>query len=95
MVADGGFFTFDPIFNANHAYPKNWFKDEGGNIIYGSTTPETKQALSELREMYADGLIDKEFLTRKYEDNAGLVSGGRAGILFAPPGSEAGRCLMR
>ncbi|MEK5491841.1 extracellular solute-binding protein [Paenibacillus sp. FSL R7-0297] len=84
VVADGGFFTFDPIFNANHAYPKNWFKDEGGNIIYGSTTPETKQALSELREMYADGLIDKEFLTRKYEDNAGLVSGGRAGILFAP-----------
>lgn len=28
VVADGGFFTFDPIFNANHAYPKNWFKDE-------------------------------------------------------------------
>ena len=84
VVTDGGFFTFDPIFNVHHSYPKNWFKDESGTIVYGSTTPETKQALSALRDMYAAGLIDKEFLTRKWEDNAGLVSSGRAGILFAP-----------
>lgn len=84
VVTDGGFFTFDPIFNVYHSYPKGWFKDEGGNIVYGSTTPETKQALGVLRDMYAEGLIDKEFLTRKWEDNAGLVSSGRAGILFAP-----------
>ncbi|TCM99103.1 putative aldouronate transport system substrate-binding protein [Paenibacillus sp. BK033] len=84
IVGDGGFFTFDPIFNAYHSYPKSWFKDEEGNIFYGSTTPETKQALGVLRDMYANGLIDKEFLTRKWEDNAGLVSSGRAGILFAP-----------
>lgn len=84
VVGDGGFFTFDPIFNAHHSYPKSWFKDDQGNIVYGSTTPETKEALGVLRQMYADGLIDKEFLTRKWEDNAGLVSSGRAGILFAP-----------
>ncbi|MDO3412522.1 extracellular solute-binding protein [Saccharibacillus sp. CPCC 101409] len=84
VVGDGGFFTFDPVFNAYHSYPKSWFQDESGNIVYGSTTPETKQALGVLRDMYAAGLIDKEFLTRKWEDNAGLVSSGRAGILFAP-----------
>ncbi|WP_165822668.1 extracellular solute-binding protein [Paenibacillus montanisoli] len=84
IVGDGGFFTFDPIFNLNHSYPKSWFKDDSGNVVYGSTTPETKQALAQLSEMYKDGLIDKEFLTRKWEDNAGLVSSGRAGILFAP-----------
>ncbi|MCM3626709.1 extracellular solute-binding protein [Paenibacillus glycanilyticus] len=84
IVGDGGFFTFDPIFNAYHSYPKSWFKDDEGNVFYGSTTPETKEALGVLREMYASGLIDKEFLTRKWEDNAGLVSSGRAGILFAP-----------
>jgi len=84
IVGDGGFFTFDPIFNAYHSYPKSWFKDDQGNIVYGSTTPETKEALGVLRQMYAEGLIDMEFLTRKWEDNAGLVSSGRAGILFAP-----------
>ncbi|SDW76679.1 extracellular solute-binding protein [Paenibacillus sp. CF384] len=84
IVGDGSFFTFDPIFNLNHSYPKSWFKDDSGNIVYGSTTPETKQALQQLSDMYKEGLIDKEFLTRKWEDNAGLVSGSRAGILFAP-----------
>lgn len=84
VVTDGGFFTFDPVFNVNHSYPKNWFKDSSGNIVYGSTTPETKEALKVLRDLYAADLIDKEFLTRKWEDNAGLVSSGRAGILFAP-----------
>ncbi|CAM4005878.1 extracellular solute-binding protein [Saccharibacillus endophyticus] len=84
VVGDGGFFTFDPVFNAYHSYPGSWFKDDAGNIVYGSTTPETKQALGALRDLYAEGLIDKEFLTRKWEDNAGLVSSGRAGILFAP-----------
>lgn len=84
VVGDGGFFTFDPVFNVNHSYPGSWFRDDSGNIVYGSTTPETKQALGVLRDLYADGLIDKEFLTRKWEDNAGLVSSGRAGILFAP-----------
>ncbi len=84
IVGDNVFFTFDPIFNQNHAYPKNWFKEDSGRIVYGSTTPETKQALVLLRSMYKDGLIDKEFLTRKWQDNAELVSGGRAGLLFAP-----------
>ncbi|MFS0723129.1 extracellular solute-binding protein [Paenibacillus sp. 1P07SE] len=84
VVGDGGFFTFDPIFNAYHSYPGSWFQDGDGNIFYGSTAPETKEALGVLRDMYAAGLIDKEFLTRKWEDNAGLVSSGRAGILFAP-----------
>ncbi|MBP3964633.1 extracellular solute-binding protein [Paenibacillus lignilyticus] len=84
IVGDAEFFTFDPIFNQYHSYPKSWFKDADDNIVYGSTTPETKEALMKLRDMYKEGLIDKEFLTRKWQDNAALVSGGRAGILFAP-----------
>ncbi|SEO74040.1 extracellular solute-binding protein [Paenibacillus sp. OV219] len=84
LVYDGLFFTFDPVFNMYHSYPKNWFKDASGNIVYGSTTPETKQALVQLSQMYKEGLIDQQFLTRKWEDNVGLVSSGKAGILFAP-----------
>ncbi|SDY00662.1 extracellular solute-binding protein [Paenibacillus sp. CF384] len=84
IVGDAEFFTFDPVFNQYHSYPKSWFKDADGNVVYGSTTPETKEALIKLRDMYKAGLIDREFLTRKWQDNAALVSGGRAGILFAP-----------
>ncbi|MBB6734771.1 extracellular solute-binding protein [Cohnella zeiphila] len=85
LFQDGGFFTFDPIFNAYHSYPDSWLKDASGQVSNGSIAPETKQALGRLREMYASGVIDKEFLTRKsYDDNAGFVSSGKAGLVLAP-----------
>jgi putative aldouronate transport system substrate-binding protein len=84
VTLDGGFFTFDPVFAAYHSFPKYWIKDQSGEVTYGSITPETKDALAELREMYANGIIDKEFVTRKWNDNAALVASGKAGITFAP-----------
>ncbi|WP_054023949.1 extracellular solute-binding protein [Bacillus sp. FJAT-28004] len=84
MYTDGAFFTFDPIFAAYGSFPQQWVKDASGNITNGSIMPETKKALEKLREMYADGLIDKEFVTRKWNDNAALVASGKAGMVFAP-----------
>ncbi|GGH89005.1 putative aldouronate transport system substrate-binding protein [Pullulanibacillus pueri] len=80
----GGFFTFDPIFNAYHAYPDSWIKDSSGSIVNGSIQPEMKQALAKLQEMYKQGLIDKEFVTKNFDKDAGLVADGQAGAVFAP-----------
>lgn len=84
LTTDGAFFTFDPIFAAYGAYPGYWLKDESGAVMNGSIAPEMKDALGKLREMYAAGLIDEEFVTRKWNDNAAQVASGKAGILFAP-----------
>lgn len=75
-------FGLDPIFGAYKSYPGYWLKDDAGNPVYGSTLPETKEALGKLRDLYAQGLIDKEIGIRKsaYEP---IVS-GQAGIFFAP-----------
>jgi putative aldouronate transport system substrate-binding protein len=78
----GGFHDFKGIFNAFESYPQNWVRDESGNIVYGSTLPGTKEALGVLREMYAEGLIDKEFALRKSPDE--LVANGQAGAFFGP-----------
>lgn len=73
---------FKGFFQAFNAYPSNWIKDSSGKIVYASTLPETKQALGKLREMYASGLIDKEFALRK--DPNQVVVSGKAGIFFGP-----------
>ncbi|MDF2962713.1 MAG: transporter substrate-binding protein [Paenibacillus sp.] len=73
---------FKGFFQAFNAYPSNWIKDSSGNIVYASLLPETKQALGKLRDMYAAGLIDKEFALRK--DPNQIVVGGKAGIFFGP-----------
>ena len=75
-------FSFDPIFGAYKSFPKYWLKDDSGNVIYGSTTEQTKQALAELAQMYKDGLIDPEILGRS--DSTEPVLAGKAGIFFGP-----------
>ncbi|RAP74681.1 extracellular solute-binding protein [Paenibacillus montanisoli] len=78
----GGLHDFKGIFNAFNSYPLIWTKDEKGQVVYGSTLPGTKQALSVLHEMYVDGLIDKEFALRKTPDD--LVLNGKTGSFFGP-----------
>ena len=75
-------FGLDPIFAAYGSYPAAWLKDDSGNVYYGSTTPETKEALGVLAEMYAEGLIDPEMLVRENSSEPALA--GKAGIFFGP-----------
>ncbi|MFM9279434.1 extracellular solute-binding protein [Paenibacillus jiagnxiensis] len=75
-------YGLDPIFGAYKSYPGFWVKDASGNPVYGSTLPETKQALAKLRDMYANGLIDKEIGIRKSASET--VVNGKAGIFFGP-----------
>lgn len=75
-------YGLDPIFGAYKAYPGYWLKDDAGNAVYGSILPETKEALAKLRDMYANGLIDKELGIRKAASEP--VVNGNAGIFFAP-----------
>jgi putative aldouronate transport system substrate-binding protein len=75
-----GVYGFDALFSAFQAFPGYWL-EQGGKAVYGSTLPETKAALAELRSMYAEGLIDREMGVRK--DSAELIISGRAGIFFS------------
>ncbi|WP_159886907.1 extracellular solute-binding protein [Paenibacillus puerhi] len=74
--------TFDlgGIFSAYNAYPGFWVKGADGKPVYGSTMPETKTALAKLRDMYAQGLLDKEIGIRKAAEE--VVISGKAGMFF-------------
>ncbi|TDQ33717.1 extracellular solute-binding protein [Aureibacillus halotolerans] len=75
-------FGLDGIFSAYEAYPGYWLEDDNGDTVYGSILPETKEALAKLRDMYANGLIDKEMAVRS--DASELVAGGKSGMFFGP-----------
>lgn len=74
--------NMDGIFQAYKSWPGFWVEGEDGQIVYGSTTNETKEALAELQKMYADGILDQELGVRKDADEA--WKSGKAGILFSP-----------
>lgn len=76
--------TMDPIFGYYGSYPRQWLKDESGNVTYGTIAPETKEALAALRQMYADKLIDEEFAVRNPNDINSPLAAGKCGIIFGP-----------
>lgn len=82
MSSSNNMNNLDGIFQAYKSWPGFWVEDENGNVVYGSTTEQTKEALGELQKMYADGLLDQELGVRKDADEA--WKGGKAGILFSP-----------
>ncbi|WP_053374980.1 extracellular solute-binding protein [Paenibacillus sp. FJAT-27812] len=76
--------SYDGIFQVNHSSPGLWVKGADGKVVYGSTTPETKKALSLIRDMYQEGTIDKEFATSKSEMVTQKVASGKAGVYLGP-----------
>lgn len=81
----GNKFGAEPIFHSVGSYPTQWMEDENGKIYYGSVAPETKEGLSILRDLYADGLIDKQFLTRVGSgETDAVIDSGLGGAWFAP-----------
>ncbi|MEO3944364.1 extracellular solute-binding protein [Gorillibacterium sp. CAU 1737] len=73
---------FDSVFYAFGAYPGNWIRNEQGEIVYGSVTPETKEALGKLADWYGRGLIDPNFPL--YKETQEPIIASKTGIFFGP-----------
>lgn len=58
------------------AYPDMWIAGKDGNIVYGSTLPEMKDAIAAWATWYEEGLLDADFATYDFVAmNEGVVSG--------------------
>jgi putative aldouronate transport system substrate-binding protein len=68
--------------NAYGAYPGYWIEGEDGNLVYGSTTQEMKEALGGLAELYAEGMIDPEFYVYDNEKASEALVNGKCGVLY-------------
>ena len=80
----GQMFSLDAVFDYYQAYVKTWIIDEDGALQYGSVMPQAKDALACLQEMYAEGLIPKDFPISKQDQAVELVVSGKAGAFFGP-----------
>lgn len=77
-------FQLDPIFSSFQAYPKQWMLDEEGNVVYGSIEPAAKEALTHLRALYEEGVLDQNFMLRSMNNIAELIIEGKCGSFFGP-----------
>lgn len=84
----GGYYAaqnmLDNVFSLFGSYPRQWMKNDAGDIVYGSTTPETKKALESITSWYKKGIIDKEFPVRTDDDLRSIIVNGQSGAFFGP-----------
>lgn len=73
----------DIIFANYNSYPKQWIKDKDGDIVYGSVSPESKEALVHMNKLYKEGILDKQFLLRAQNNIQELIINGQCGSFFS------------
>ena len=74
-------YSVDPVFDKFHASPQRWI-NQNGEIVYGSLTEETKNALSYLHELYERGVLDQNFALRAQNNLRDLVVNGNCGAFL-------------
>lgn len=57
--------------------------EDGSEVIFGAVQPQMKEALTYLNKLYAEGLLDAEYLTRDDTSTAGLMQDSKAGMYTA------------
>lgn len=77
-------FAIDNIFTAFDAYPFVWITDENKKAVYGSVQPEMKDALALVHAWYEEGILDREFTSRTYDDVVAMISSGQCGAYIRP-----------
>lgn len=71
----GGFFY------GYNAYPGTWLEKDG-QLVNGSTLPETKGAIEKLAAMYKDGQIDPEFYAKPADKIAQDIAAQKLGMMY-------------
>lgn len=82
LICGTGVGELEPYYSAYGAYMNQWIKDKDGKVVYGSTTPEMRKGLEKAADLYKQGILDKEFPTKTYDDNIGTIVNGQCGAYF-------------
>lgn len=69
-------------FSGYHVHPGKWVKDASGQLVYGSTQPGVKDALKQLQELYAAGMLDQEFGVKDRAKVTESVAAGKVGLFY-------------
>lgn len=70
------------FFAGYHGYIRRWVDDGAGNLVYGSTQPEVREALLELQRLYKEGIIDPEFGVKDRSKVQESIASGKIGITY-------------
>ncbi|RAP73671.1 hypothetical protein [Paenibacillus montanisoli] len=69
------------IFDQFEAFPRLFYKDASGQVVYGGIQPQIKDSLKVIANLYKEGLIEKDFALKDTGQLQEILASGRAGIV--------------
>ncbi len=86
--ATNGYEELDAIFDAAFGTTSTWMKGADGKWGYARVSPNEKAKLEFYAKLYKEGLLDPEYLTKKWDSKEQAFYEGKAGMVFGvAPGS--------
>ena len=77
-----GSYSVEGFLNCYGTSINAYFEGEDGNLFYSNTSPEMKAALTMLRKMYGDGILDRDFATKTSDQVQANIKSGYVGMAF-------------
>lgn len=76
----------DVTFGQAFGLTSTWIKGNDGKYVYGKTTQAEKEKLEFYAKLYKEGLLDPEFLTKKWDTKEKAFYDGQAGVIAGTQG---------
>lgn len=77
-----GSYSVEGFLNCYGTSINAYFEGEDGNLFYSNTSPEMKAALTMLRKMYGEGILDRDFATKTSDQVQANIKSGYVGMAF-------------
>ncbi|MFD0715891.1 extracellular solute-binding protein [Paenibacillus sp. GCM10027626] len=88
LTTAGNLDELDAIFGQAFGLRSTWIKGEDGQYVYSKTTAAEKEKLEFYAKLYKEGLLDPEFLTKKWDTKEKAFYDGIAAIVAANQGGS-------
>lgn len=86
ITVAGKLFEINQIFNQAFGLTSTWVKDDSGNYVYGNVSKGEKEKLSFYAKLYAEGILDKEYLTKQWDTKEQAFYDKEVGVIIGTSG---------
>jgi putative aldouronate transport system substrate-binding protein len=86
ITVSGKIVELDYIFNMAFGNTSTWMKNSKDEYIYSKVSQNEKEKLAFYHKLYKEGLLDKEYLTKKWDTKEKAFYEGDAGVIVGTSG---------
>jgi putative aldouronate transport system substrate-binding protein len=86
LTVAGKLRELDEIFDQSFGNTATWVKDENGKFIYNRVSKYEKEKLAFYNKLYNEGILDPEYLTKKWDTKEKVFYDNKAGLIVGTSG---------